>query len=164
MSSKIPVAISFTGVANVLGVLGVIGSLIFVGLELRQTQQIALGNQIQQRANMQADFFLANLQGTDLGRKLLATQRTGQPLNAMDPSTLNEDEFEVFNLIHQWRVNSVQNVFQQYQLGLLSDDVWSQVEGRINAQYSNCALRSYFNGVIPSFQDYLSELPNECPD
>jgi hypothetical protein len=30
MSSKIPVAISFTGVANFLGVIGVIGSLIFV--------------------------------------------------------------------------------------------------------------------------------------
>ena len=164
MSTKIPVAISFTGVANFLGVVGVIGSLIFVGLELRQTQQIALGNQIQQRANMQADFFLANLQGTDIGRKLLATQRTGQPLNAMDPSILNEDEFEVFNLIHQWRVNSVQNVFQQYQLGLLSDDVWSQVAGRINAQYSNCALRPYFDGVIPAFQDYLSELPSDCPD
>ena len=42
MSSRIPVAISFTGVANLLGVLGVIGSLIFVGLELRQTQQIAI--------------------------------------------------------------------------------------------------------------------------
>jgi len=164
MTSRIPVSISFNGITNFLGVIGVIGSLIFVGLELRQTQKIALGNQIQQRANMQADFLLANLQGTDIGRKLLATQRTGQPLNAMDPSILNEDEFEVFNLIHQWRVNSVQNVFQQYQLGLLSDGVWSQVAGRINAQYSNCALRSYFNGVIPAFQDYLSNLPDNCPE
>ena len=42
MSSKIPVAISFAGVANFLGTLGVIGSLVFVGLELRQTQRIAL--------------------------------------------------------------------------------------------------------------------------
>ena len=42
MSSKIPVAISFTGLANLLGVVGVIGSLIFVGLELRQSQRIAL--------------------------------------------------------------------------------------------------------------------------
>ena len=31
MSSKIPVAISFAGVANFLGILGVIGSLVFVG-------------------------------------------------------------------------------------------------------------------------------------
>ena len=42
MSSRIPVAISFTGVANFLGILGVIGSLVFVGLELQQTQRIAL--------------------------------------------------------------------------------------------------------------------------
>lgn len=64
---------------------------------------------------MQADFYLANLQDTDIGRQLLATQRTGRPLNSIDPSILTDDEYEVFNLIHGWRVNSVQNVFQQYQ-------------------------------------------------
>lgn len=48
MTSRIPVSISFNGITNFLGVIGVIGSLIFVGLELRQTQKIALGNQIQQ--------------------------------------------------------------------------------------------------------------------
>ena len=42
MSAKIPVAISFTGVANFLGVVGIIGSLIFVALELRQSQRIAV--------------------------------------------------------------------------------------------------------------------------
>ena len=47
MSSRIPVAISFTGVANFLGVVGVIGSLVFrfgvkaIPAELRQTQRIA---------------------------------------------------------------------------------------------------------------------------
>jgi hypothetical protein len=97
MTSRIPVSISFNGITNFLGVIGVIGSLIFVGLELRQTQKIALGNQIQQRANMQADFFLANLQDTDIGRQLLATQRTGRPLNFIDPSILTDDEYEVFN-------------------------------------------------------------------
>jgi hypothetical protein len=61
MPTKIPVEISFNAIANFLGVVGIIGSLIFVGMELRQTQIIALGNQIQQRANMQADFILANL-------------------------------------------------------------------------------------------------------
>ena len=40
MSSKIPVAISFNGIANFLGVFGVIGSLVFVGLELRQDSDI----------------------------------------------------------------------------------------------------------------------------
>jgi hypothetical protein len=35
VSSKITIAKSFNGIANFLGVIGVIGSLIFVGLELR---------------------------------------------------------------------------------------------------------------------------------
>jgi len=140
MTSRIPIEISFNAIANFLGVVGIIGSLIFVGMELRQTQIIALGNQIQQRANMQADFILANLEDTDIGRQLLAAQRKGDPLNAMDPNTLTDEEFEVLNLIHEWRVNSIQNVFQQYELGLLPDDIWTQVKGRIDAQYANCAL------------------------
>ena len=52
MSSKIPVAISFTGVANFLGVVGIIGSLIFVALELRQSQRIALAAQQQARTEV----------------------------------------------------------------------------------------------------------------
>jgi len=40
MSLKTPIAISFTGVANFLGVVGIIGSLIFVGLELRQNKNL----------------------------------------------------------------------------------------------------------------------------
>lgn len=63
MSSKIPVAISFTGVANFLGVVGVIGSLIFVGLELQQTQKIAIAGQVQARAEMLANRSIALMQG-----------------------------------------------------------------------------------------------------
>ena len=63
MSSKIPVAISFTGVANFLGVVGIIGSLIFVGLELRQTQRIALASQVQERTNNISNAFIAPMSG-----------------------------------------------------------------------------------------------------
>ena len=43
MKSKPMLTISFTGIANFLGVIGIIGSLLFVGLELRQSHRIALG-------------------------------------------------------------------------------------------------------------------------
>ena len=62
MSSRIPVAISFTGVANFLGVVGVIGSLIFVGLELRQSQKIALAAQQQARTAMMYSNIVAHTQ------------------------------------------------------------------------------------------------------
>lgn len=63
MSHKIPVAVSFTGVANFLGVIGAIDSLIFVGLELQQSQQIALGGQQQARTALIAELWLAGLEG-----------------------------------------------------------------------------------------------------
>ena len=44
MSPKIPLTLSFAKVANFLAVVGIIGSLIFVGLELRQNQKLAMTN------------------------------------------------------------------------------------------------------------------------
>lgn len=164
MSKGFPVLISFTGLTNFLGVVGVIGSLIFVGLELRQSQKIALGNQIQERANMAADFILTNLQGSGAGRQLLAIRKEGLNLNLVDPDTLNDEQYEAFNLIQDWRVNSIENVFQQYALGLLPDDVWSQVESRMMSHYSNCKLRHYYNSVIPALKKYVTTLPQDCSE
>ena len=39
MSHKSPLTVSLTGVANFLDALGIIGSLIFVGIELRQNTE-----------------------------------------------------------------------------------------------------------------------------
>ena len=63
MLSKIPVAISFTGAANFLGVIGITGSLIFVGLELQQTQRIALAEMEQRRSEQSTNRALAFLPG-----------------------------------------------------------------------------------------------------
>ena len=49
MSPKIPLTLSFAKVANFLGVVGIIGSLVFVGLELRQNQKLAKTNAYQTR-------------------------------------------------------------------------------------------------------------------
>ena len=50
MSSKISAAILLTGGVNFLGVVRVIDSLIAVGLELRESQRIALADMEQRRS------------------------------------------------------------------------------------------------------------------
>tara|TARA_B100001057_G_C22564062_1_gene838452 strand:+ start:374 stop:712 length:339 start_codon:yes stop_codon:yes gene_type:complete len=50
-------------VANFLGVVSVFGSLIFVGMDLHQSQQIALGGQQQARTAHIAELWLAGLEG-----------------------------------------------------------------------------------------------------
>ena len=44
-----------------MGLVAIIGSLIFVGLELRQSQQIAIAAQYQERTNAGREYFYASL-------------------------------------------------------------------------------------------------------
>ena len=69
-----------------LGTLGVIASLIFVGLELRQNQQIAIAGQVQERFNTQAQMLLSPLQDN---RDMLRIMTVG--LNKTE-NQMTEDE------------------------------------------------------------------------
>ena len=55
--------VSFDIWVQLLGMLGVLGGLIFVGLEMQQTQRIALAGQAQSRTEMVAAEMLAPLEG-----------------------------------------------------------------------------------------------------
>lgn len=134
-------------------------SLIFVGIELRQSQTIALAGQIQARNQMLLDSQLAFLGEEPIGRSIMAQ---GQP-NEIDPEALSEEEYAVWYQIIQTRAVTIQNAFQQYQLGLLTEDVWEQAEERIAGHWRNCHIRPIWSpAVVPSFQDYLEELPEDC--
>ena len=46
-----------------LGMIGVIGSLVFVGQQMQQTQQIAIAGQVQAKAEMGVNRILSGLEG-----------------------------------------------------------------------------------------------------
>jgi hypothetical protein len=49
------IKVSFDTWIQLLGMVGVLGGLIFVGLEMRQTQQIAIASQVDARSQSQLD-------------------------------------------------------------------------------------------------------------
>ena len=59
------IKVSFDTWIQLLGMLGVLGGLVFVGLEMQQSQRIAIGGQIQARNDAIMDFFSAPLDGND---------------------------------------------------------------------------------------------------
>ena len=154
MSSKIPVAISFTGVANFLGVVGIIGSLIFVALELRQSQRIAVAAQQQARTILRANQILSTYE-------------------------FNEDEIGVENIpwdeqsdlqryireqrqVYYWTIN--ENNYYQYQIGLLDDEIWAKESQLNQMQWDHCHLRHVFEGQVfmSSYETYVRSLPDNC--
>ena len=152
MSSKIPVAISFTGVANFLGVVGIIGSLIFVGLELRQTQRIALASQVQERTNNISNAFIAPMSGN-----MDAMAHWYIPY---EQQTESQQRFS--QQFKRWQSNMYENNFYQYQIGLMSEEHWHQQEFRIRRAWLECEYRANYENRLPSFMAYLATLPDSC--
>ena len=144
---------------QLIGMLGVLGGLVFVGLEMQQSQRIAIAGQIQARNQMLLDNQLAFLGEEPIGRTILS-RRIPHMIN---PEALSEDEYAIWYQIIQTRAITIQNAFQQYQLGLLPEDVWEQAIDRISVHWENCHIRPIWQiATIPSFQRYLNALPEEC--
>ena len=152
------IKVSFEIWIQLLGMLGVLGGLIFVGLEMQQSQRIAIAGQIQARNQAVMDFDLALLTAEDR----VSRQTLSIPFTEMDPATMTEEQREIRRHALNWQTNSLQNAFQQYELGLLPEDVWQQVQDRIQNRWASCYTRETYSSVIPSFREYLETLPVEC--
>ena len=147
MSNRSPLTISFTGIANFLGVIGIIGSLIFVGLELRQSHRIALADQIQSRNAMISNFIIAPLNGSATALRMWDEQG----------SDLTEEEQLVRIQILRHRILTATNAWQQYELGLLSPEAWQQAERRTRGMWDDCSAReialSTFTGSLLNYAE-----------
>ena len=116
MTLKVPVNISLTAVANLLAVIGVTGSLVFVGLELRQNQVIAIAGQQQART-------VARLE------QLLSTYEFNfEEIGVEDIPWEDQTDIQRYireqRQVYYWTVN--ENNFYQYQIGLLSEELWEK--------------------------------------
>ena len=143
------IKVSFDTWIQLLGMLGVLGGLIFVGLEMQQTQTIALASQMQSRSDAIMDFLLAPLEGNYKVAEL--TQK-----REVLYSELEGEEEVVFGQILAWRIVSLNNAYQQYTLGLLPGSAFEQAKTRSASMYEDCATRALYNRwATPDFLSFL---------
>ena len=150
------IKVSFDTWIQLLGMIGVLGGLIFVGLEMRQTQRIAVAGQVQARAEMAVERILAPIEGNIDFARLQST-------NNLDYENISDYEKLVATQIHAWRRVMLENNFYQYESGLFAEDYWEQSKARIQNWWNNCELRSTTQQVA-SFQAYLDSLPDNCTE
>ena len=141
---------------QLLGLMSVLGGLIFVGLQMEQTQQIAIAGQVQARAEMMSTRILNGLEGNLDANRLFNISST-------DFQNLESQEKFVARQMHTWMGIMFENNFAQYQMGLLTDDYWKQQEERIQSWWEKCELRPS-SQQVPSFQAYLDSLPQTCQE
>ena len=142
--------------AQLLGLAGVMASLIFVGLQMKQTQQIALAAQAQARTETLLARHMVYLEGNaELGYRTFTS-----PYNQ-----LSEQERWIKDRHASWLRDLQQNNYFQYRLGFLDPEQWDVVEARITQTWSDCDLRTgYFQPdfMESAFVDYLLALDDPC--
>ena len=126
------IKVSFDTWVQLLGMLGVLGGLVFVGLEMQQNQRIAIASQIQARNQIQSNFLIAPLEGSIEVVDLLQT-----------PPSQNDtpQQVRLRNQITRHRALTLTNAWQQYSLGLLTDEAWELADRRGRGMWNNCIRR-----------------------
>ena len=135
---------------QLIGMLGIFGGLVFVGLEMRQSQQFALA--AQQTARMQV--------WTDM-------------VNAFTESQINYPEaigdFNPESNIAHAALWIFENDYIQYNLGLMDENIWQAKMNPLRRTYNNCVGRQVYVQRKSSLDARLvdlidSLLDEECAD
>ena len=149
----------FNDVIQLAAMVGIIASLIFVGLQMRQSQRIALAAQAQQRAAMLMDRSNAWLEsGLDF-----QSIHFEQNYDAV----ISESMTAMRTSAHQsWFL--YENDYEQYSLGLMPDDIWQAKLRGIDRVYNICEVRQIYQSravmFSNNFRAIVESLPNKCPE
>ena len=132
---------SWKDLAELVGIAAIVASLIFVGLELQQSRAVALAEVHQSRAQigMQFSTWPRDPAAELVRRKELA----GEPL----------DDYEqlISDSVYDEAIYFIENNHYQYQLGLLSQEVWDANIGAMASWIPN----------DQGFKDYWSRKRHE---
>jgi len=112
-------------IAEFVGIAAIVASLVFVGLELRQSRQIAVADIYQQRSSMLIDLQAARLTSEPLTQSMNKFVEN-EPINAWERSVINTGHYL---FLTYW-----ENVHFQYQSGLMPEEQW-QASQRAMANY-----------------------------
>ena len=136
--------VDINSLIQLLGMIGIIGSLLFVGLEMRQAQLIALAGQQQDRMAVFVD--ITN-----------TFTAAGIEFNSLDP----EKEFAFRNYMHA-SFYILENDVVQYNLGLMEESIWEVKQNAMKRMMGFCMAREVFNSRGSQLDERLVVLAEQA--
>ena len=140
---------------QLIGLLSVLGGLVFVGLQMQQTQRIAIAGQVQARAEILANRYVALMEGE---------------AETMSVTFDGKDQGEKADFLRRqqigWNIAIMTNTFYQFNAGLLTEEQFEVSKKRVVALKANCELREEIDAALffaeDSFIAYFESLPDPC--
>ena len=139
-------------IAELVGIAAIVASLIFVGLQMKQSQEIAIAAQYQMRAQATMDYHLVEIQ--------LAQDEA--PNEAGKGRGLSERDIAEI----RWGLIAFDNHHFQHTLGFLSDDAWDGFVRAFTPMFENCVPRRVFEAnrhiYRSAFVKYIESSIGSC--
>ena len=153
---------------QILGTVAIVVSLVFVGLQLRQTHSIAIASQYQERAALNINYQLAVLQN-DTVLAYHGSNRKQQFLRSDFPDEIKKlaesTPDEVIGLLNASTMYSYlvfDNNHFQYQSGFLAEETWqvyrNELKGYLNGDTYLFVWSRTKHAYRPEFQELVDEL------
>ena len=145
---------------QLLGMVGIIGSLIFVGLEMKQSQSIALAGQ----QALRTQFFLDGVDSLSEPQK--SNQTVMEMMNGDIPVT-EDYAWVVENSMHRlWWI--YENDLVQYDLELMDENVWRAKLNGMALVYNFCFARPVYdarrNILDARLITLIEQFPGNCTE
>lgn len=151
---------------QVVGLFGLIASLIFVGMQIRQDRQIAISGTYQARSDASSELTMSAISSPEFLDGMAK-------LNANKSNDLTMQE--VVALEHYWGsiMTQIESNHQQYQLGYLSEEHWQRNIRELECMLelplirqllSNWEYRASFQNVIVELAEQVTSKPVGCWD
>jgi hypothetical protein len=151
--------------AELIGVAAIVASLIFVGLELRQSQRIALAAQYQARTDSGRLYFYESLASDyrieDLAVDIEAWAWPPGFLSDVEQQWLDDHPPSVWAEAAYWSVINLygfDNYYYQYQSGLLSEEGWLALQSRLRGLLRDDPFARYL--IVVTGQDFRESFRN----
>ena len=151
------IKVSFDTWIQLLGMIGVLGGLIFVGLEMRQSQRIALVSQIQQRSYAaSAEAYTFTEAGLDWFSSKFSIPPAGELTRRQKASRNSENV--------SWFIYEAD--YFQYSQGLMTEPVWQAKLRAMEVNLKRCEYPEIYEIrsalVEERFKNILDEMPSQC--
>jgi hypothetical protein len=152
--------------AELIGIAAIVASLVFVGLQLKQSQDIAIAAQYQQRYAVAMDYWIAKEQND------WYIQATGQNESNQHPEIASEwpdatpDDVGRLLLIGHQVIKMFDNQHYQFESGFMTDEGWlAQKEN-----FKSIVVEHWFHHMMqehkelfrPSFLEFCFQLSAEA--
>ena len=154
------IKVSFDTWIQLMGMFSIVASLIFVGLEMRQSQRIALASQQGERVNYFLSMVDSLSESQTSYREILSMSSGGTPIE-------EEYRWAVDNLgdMYWW---VVENDFLQYTLGLMDENIWQAKLAGLRGAYNMCPSRYLWeirrNTLDSRLVSLVESFPDNCAD